>query len=302
MIKNSKKISVIIPAYNESAGIAAVLKELTENIDLEETEIIVIDDGSTDNTAEIVRGFPEVKLIGHAVNKGYGTAIKTGVKNANGEIVVWYDSDGQHRPEDLKKIVAEVVEKNLDYCIGVRGKDSCVDKTRIVGKFILRLFLRIFTRQPVSDFNSGLRAFKRSVLVKYLSFLPKRFGASTVTTMLMQEEDYIGAEVPITVRKRMGKSSVRQIRDGCQTIALILNIILLFHPMRVFGSLGTIMILTGVVYGGICAIMWNAGLPVFAAVMILFGVQLFCFGLLSHQISCMRKVRPENLDTYTIIN
>lgn len=302
MKKNNKKISIIIPAYNESAGIAATLEELIANIDMEETEIIVIDDGSTDNTAEIVHGYPEVRLIGHTVNKGYGTAIKTGVRNANGEIVVWYDSDGQHRPEDLKKVVDEVVDKDLDYCIGVRGKDSYVDKTRVFGKFILRVFLRVFTHQPISDFNSGLRAFKRSVLMQYLSFLPKRFGASTVTTLLMQEEDYIGTEVPIIVRKRMGKSSVRQIRDGFRTLALILNIILLFHPMRVFGGLGTIMILAGAVYGGVCAIMWNAGLPVFAAVMILFGVQLFCFGLLSHQISCMRKARLENSDMYTIIN
>lgn len=105
MKKNNKKISIIIPAYNESAGIAATLEELIANIDMEETEIIVIDDGSTDNTAEIVHGYPEVRLIGHTVNKGYGTAIKTGVRNANGEIVVWYDSDGQHRPEDLKKVV-----------------------------------------------------------------------------------------------------------------------------------------------------------------------------------------------------
>lgn len=302
MKRESKKVSVIIPAYNESAGIAETLKELITYMDMEETEIIVIDDGSTDNTAEIVHGFPEVKLIGHNLNKGYGTAIKTGVRNSKGEIVVWYDSDGQHRPEDLIKVVEEITEKNLDYCIGVRGKDSYVDRSRVFGKFILRIFLRIFTHQPVTDFNSGLRAFKRSVLLRYLSFLPKRFGASTVTTLLMQEEDYIGSEVPITVRKRVGKSSVHQVRDGFRTMGLIFNIILLFHPMRVFGSLGTVLILAGLLYGGACAIMWNAGLPVFAAVMILFGVQFFCFGLLSHQISCMRKARMENSDIYTIIN
>lgn len=302
MIRESKKFSIIIPAYNESAGIAETLKELIEYVNMEEAEIIVVDDGSTDNTADIVCGFPEVKLIGHNTNKGYGTAIKTGVRHSKGEIVVWYDSDGRHRPEDLKKIVDEMEKKNLDYCIGVRGKDSYVDKSRVLGMAVLRLFLRIFTWQPVGDFNSGLRGFKRFVLIKYLPFLPKRFGASTVTTMLMQEEDYIGLEVPITVRKRVGKSSVRQVRDGFRTIGLILNIILLFHPMRVFGSFGMIMILAGLLYGGIRAFMWNAGLPVLATVMILFGIQLLCFGLLSHQISCMRRAGNENSDVYTIMH
>lgn len=302
MIEKSKKVSIIIPAYNESAGIAATLKELITSVDLDETEIIVIDDGSLDNTAEIVSGFAEVRLIGHTRNQGYGTAIKTGVRNAKGEIVVWYDSDGQHRPEDLKKVVEEIEKKDLDYCIGVRGKESYVEKTRIFGKFVLRVLIQLFTHQKNGDFNSGLRGFKRSVLLKNLSFLPKGFGASTVTTLLMQEEGYIGGEVPITVRKRVGKSSVRQIRDGFRTIALVLSIILLFHPMRVFGNIGTIMILAGAFYGGIRALMWNGGLPVFAAVLILFGVQLFCFGLLSYQISCMRKMHIDNPELYTVVN
>lgn len=301
-MKQTKKLSVVIPAYNESAGIKDTLRELITYVDMQKTEIIVVDDGSTDNTADIVRGFKEVRLICHSVNKGYGTAIKTGTRAAAGEIVAWYDSDGQHRPEDLMRVVDEITEKDLDYCIGVRGKDSYVDRTRVVGKAVLRLFLRFVTFQKVSDFNSGLRAFKREVLLRYLSLLPKRFGASTVTTLLMQEEDYNGSEVPITVRKRIGKSSVKQIRDGFRTIMLIMNVILLFHPMRVLGTGGVVMILTGLLYGGICALKWHGGFPVFAAVLIIFGFQLFCFGLLSHQISRVRKEKFEDPGIYGRMN
>ena len=301
-MKQGKKLSVLIPAYNESAGIGSTLEELITYVDMEETEIIVVDDGSTDNTADIVRGFSEVRLIRHGVNKGYGTAIKTGTRAAVGEIIAWYDADGQHRPEDLKKVVDEIVTKNLDYCIGVRGKDSYVDKTRVLGKFILRLFLRIVTFKRVTDFNSGLRAFKREILLRYLSLLPKRFGASTVTTLLMQEEDYNGSEVPIVVRQRIGKSSVKQIKDGVRTIMLILNVILLFHPMRVLGSSGVVMILAGLIYGGVCALQWHGGFPVFAAVLIIFGFQLFCFGLLSHQISRVRKEKFEDPGIYAMMN
>lgn len=301
-MKDTKKVSVIIPAYNESAGIEGTLKELIENVNMDETEIIVVDDGSSDDTAEIVGKISQVKLICHKKNKGYGTAIKTGTRVAKGEVIVWYDADGQHRPEDLKKVVSEILEKNMDYCIGVRGEDSYVDKSRVFGKFILRVFLRIVTCQKVTDFNSGLRAFKRGILLRYLSFLPKRFGASTVTTLLMQEEDYNGSEVPITVRKRVGKSSVRQVRDGFRTIMLIMNVILLFHPMRVLGSCGAVLILAGAIYGVVCALKWNAGIPVLAAILIIFGFQLFCFGLLSHQISRIRKDKFEDPGIYEIMN
>lgn len=301
-MKQGKKLSVLIPAYNESAGIGRTLEELITYVDMEETEIIVVDDGSTDNTADIAREFPAVRLIRHGVNKGYGTAIKTATRAAVGEIVAWYDADGQHRPEDLKKVVDEIVQKNLDYCIGVRGKDSYVDKSRVFGKFILRLFLRIVTLKKATDFNSGLRAFKREVLLRYLSLLPKRFGASTVTTLLMQEEDYNGSEVPIVVRQRIGKSSVKQIKDGLRTIMLILNVILLFHPMRVLGSSGVVMVLAGLIYGGVCALQWHGGFPVFAAVLIIFGFQLFCFGLLSHQISRVRKEKFEDPGIYAMMN
>lgn len=301
-MKQGKKLSILIPAYNESTGIGRTLEELIAFVNMEETEIIVVDDGTLDNTADIVKGFPEVKLVQHEVNKGYGTAIKTGTRAAAGEIVAWYDADGQHRPEDLKKVVDEIINKDLDYCIGVRGKDSYVDKSRVLGKFILRMFLRVVTLKKVTDFNSGLRAFKREVLLRYLSLLPKRFGASTVTTLLMQEEDYNGSEVPILVRARIGKSSVKQLKDGLRTIMLILNVILLFHPMRVLGTSGAVVSLAGLIYGGICALKWHGGFPVFAAILIIFGFQLFCFGLLSHQISRVRKEKFEDPGIYAMMN
>ena len=295
------QIGIIMATYNGEQYMAWQIQSILDN-SYQNLVLYIWDDGSTDNTADIVRGFPEVRLIRHGVNKGYGTAIKTGTRAAVGEIIAWYDADGQHRPEDLKKVVDEIVTKNLDYCIGVRGKDSYVDKTRVLGKFILRLFLRIVTFKRVTDFNSGLRAFKREILLRYLSLLPKRFGASTVTTLLMQEEDYNGSEVPIVVRQRIGKSSVKQIKDGVRTIMLILNVILLFHPMRVLGSSGVVMILAGLIYGGVCALQWHGGFPVFAAVLIIFGFQLFCFGLLSHQISRVRKEKFEDPGIYAMMN
>lgn len=285
-----KKASIIIPAYNESTGIEKTLTELLEQLDLDSVEVLVIDDGSMDGTAEIVQHFPMVRLICHDRNRGYGSAIRTGVMNSEGEIIAWYDSDGQHRPVDLLKILDEMEKNNLDYCIGIRGEGSYVDHMRIFGKAVLRGILRLVGCPRIADFNSGLRAFKRPVLLRYLDLLPKRFGASTVTTLLMLEENYVGMEIPIIARERVGKSSVRQVRDGLRTIGLIIMIILMFHPLRVFGSIGIILIIAGILYGGIRALAWHAGLPVFAAVLIILGIQFCCFGLLSYQISCVRKI------------
>lgn len=284
--------SIIIPAYNEQAGIAATLSELLES-GLESTEIIVIDDGSSDSTAAEVEKFaPAVRLIRHRINKGYGSAIVTGARHANGQYILWYDADGQHRPEDLKCVAAILYERDLDYCVGVRTTpDSYEDPRRRFGKFILRRVVRIVAKQPIVDFNSGLRGFRRDVLLRYLHLLPRGFGASTMTTLLMIERDHLGEDIPITVRKRIGKSSVKQVRDGMRTLMIILRIFLLFKPMSFFGGIGMVLIVIGSLYGFTEAITQREGFPVFGALIIILGIQSLFFGLLNDQLSLLRRER-----------
>lgn len=289
-------VSVIIPAYNEETAIEKVLRELVDAIDkwnMGVVEIIVVNDGSSDNTAEIVSRFPEVRLINHRKNKGYGAAVKTGIRQADGEIIVWYDADGQHRPEDLYKLIVKMKEEDLDYCIGIRDSNSYEEKNRRFGKKVLKSILCFITKEELRDFNSGMRGFRKDIIVSYLSILPDTFGASTVTTLLMLERDYKGGEVSITVRKREGKSSVKQIRDGFRTIALIFQVIILFQPMRIFGKCGLAMCVVGMLYGILRAVQWSNGIPILASILIIFGFQLICFGILSDQISRIRKQEYE---------
>lgn len=284
------KVSVIIPAYNEEQGICRTLEELQGTLS-EEYEIIVVDDGSRDNTfAEIMKigGVPEVRCIQHRVNKGYGSAIKSGVEAARGDVVVWYDADGQHRPEDLIGCVNTLIENNYDYCIGVRDERSFCDKNRRLGKRILAHLANLMSKAPIDDVNSGLRAFKKSILNKYLSLLPKRFGASTVTTFLMQEIDCVGGSYPIVVRQRIGTSTVRPFKDGMRTLGLILWIVLQFRPIQVFGTSGCAFIILGCIYGIAEAIIEGEGIPVLAAILVIFGIQEFFFGIISAQISSTR--------------
>lgn len=286
------KVTVIIPAYNEAEGIGKTLIELAEYIP-DEYEIMVVDDGSKDHTYDIVSNidYSNIKCIRHGKNRGYGAAIKTGCRNASGDIVVWYDADGQHRPEDLMSVVRKIEADNLDYCIGVRTRESYCDRNRKLGKYVLSKIVNILAKEPVRDFNSGLRAFRKDILLKYLSLLPDRFGASTVTTFIMQEMRCVGDSVDILVRERIGTSTVKPIKDGIRTLKLIMNIIILFRPKEVFGTVGVLAIILGVVYGVISAVTDGLGIPVLAAVICIFGVQTFFFGIISSQISQLRLER-----------
>lgn len=291
MTPEAPTFSVIIPAYNEEAGIGATLSELM-TANLNETEIIVVDDGSKDRTAvEVARFVPDIRLIQHRTNRGYGSAIATGARHARGRYILWYDSDGQHQPADLLRLMNLLSEKQLEYCIGVRVTGSYEDPRRRFGKFILRIVVRMVVGQPVADFNSGLRGFQCDILLRYLHLLPPGFGASTMTTLLMYERNHVGEEIPITARERIGKSSVKQFRDGVRTLMIILRIFLLFRPMHFFGGIGLALIAVGSIYGFAEAISVRQGFPVFGALIIILGIQSLFFGLLNDQLSLLRRER-----------
>lgn len=286
-----ESLTILIPAYNESLSIGNVLTELLAQPELRGAEIIVINDGSTDETSQIVSQFPSVRLIEHITNRGYGTAIRTGARAAQRPYIVWFDADGQHRPQDLVTLAQELICKDLEYCIGVRSSESYQDPERVAGKWLLRLAVNFAVGKAVPDFNSGLRGFKREILLRYLPLLPKRFGASTLTTLLMIENEHIGETIPIVAQPRIGKSTVRQLRDGLQTLQIILHIMILFKPLQFFGWTGSTLIITGLVYGFYKALTQRLGFPVFGLLIILLGIQSFFFGLLCDQISALRRER-----------
>lgn len=287
-----KTFSIIIPAYNEEAGIAHTLDSLCQEEYFRDAEIIVINDGSTDQTRQVVSDFKQVKLIEHIFNRGYGSAICTGVRAASGDYIVWFDSDGQHQVADLIRICRKLVEEQLEYCIGVRDETSYQDPDRKLGKWLLKQAVNFSVGRSVPDFNSGLRGFRRDILHAYLHLLPKGFGASTLTTLLMVEGNHYGATLPITVVQRMmGKSTVRQFHDGMRTLQIILHIVILFKPLKFFGIMGLFFIFVGGLYGILKASINHLGVPISASLLIILGMESFFFGLLCDQISALRRER-----------
>jgi glycosyltransferase involved in cell wall biosynthesis len=289
-------ISIIIPAYNEEEGIGKVLDALSKEESLNAAEIIVVDDASTDKTSVVIGNYPNVLLLQHRINKGYGSAIVTGIKAATRDYVIWFDADGQHRVMDLLKVAKNMIENDFDYCIGVRTAESYQDPSRVWGKAILKFAVGVAAKRKISDYNSGLRGFKKKIISNYLPLFPRRFGASTFTSLLMVERNYIGGDVSIFVEQRLGKSSVKILYDGFRTLLIILRLVLLFAPLRFWSSLGVSLILFGGVYGIVKMILLaenRLGFPVFASLVVILGVQALFFGLLSDQISASRIERLE---------
>jgi glycosyltransferase involved in cell wall biosynthesis len=286
-------ISIIIPCYNEEDNIKNVITSILEDTFLKECEIIAIDDCSSDKTNEILNQFKSIKIIRHHHNFGYGQSIITGMKNSSKSNVVWMDGDGQHQVDDVVKLSKILINEDVDYVVGERDSKSFQVKSRILGKFILRILIKFCGIKFIKDFNSGLRGFKTKIIKKYYHLLVGGFGASTTTTMLMEMKNYNGKTCKINVLNRKGISSVNQFRDGFRTILLILRMLLLFKPMKFFLVIGVAFLMSGLTYGFWEVITVGTGFPVFGAVLVLSGIVTIMLGLITDQISQLRLEKFE---------
>ena len=288
-----ENLTIIIPCFNEEKSIKVtienLLKDITQN-NLEWT-IIIINDGSTDTTLEEIQKIrnDKVKILQHPYNKGYGASLKSGIRNAKTDLVAFYDADGQHQFTDLYRMYENV--QNLDMLIGERGKDSHNDWIRKPGKWVLSKVANYLTGRKIPDLNSGLRIMKRNVIFKLLHLFPDGFSFSTTSTIAFMNMGYNTAYYPIRVKKRIGKSTVKQLKHGSSTIMLILRLIVLFNPLKVFLPISGILFLGGIVYEVVWGIILISGLKVIAGalLLILSGILVFFFGLMTDQISSTRK-------------
>ena len=286
-----RDLTVCIPAYNEAGAIEATCRQLRANFP--EAQVLVVDDGSTDGTGDIARGVEGVDVITHVSNRGYGASIKTAVRHADRQAVAWYDSDGQHRPEDLIAVATPVLTGEKDAVVGARGEGSDVRVGRVPGKLLLKVVAQLIARQRIPDLNSGLRCFRKEVIDRYLHLLPDGFSASTTSTLLMIKRGYRLDYVPIVTDRRIGKSTVK-ISDGLATLHLMTRLMVLFDAFRFFTALSLVQILPGLIYGVILAIDKGLGFPTFAAMLVISGVLTFLIGLVCDQIAAMRQERFEH--------
>ncbi len=277
-------LSIVIPAFNEEAGIVATLRSLTSEAGT--AEIIVVDDCSTDGTAAAARAFAGVKILRHEFNCGQGAALKTGMRNASRKYVAWFDADNEHRVADLARLHDRIMRGRLVACIGQRTSGSA-SLVRGAGKALIRLIGWGLKIRSGSDLNCGLRIFRRKIILQYLTLIPNRFSASLVSTLIMLERRYPIAFEEVQTNERVGVSSVR-IRDGFEAILQLIRSVLLFAPMRFFLPAGIAMFVLGLAYSLVIESIVGRGLPVGGMFLMATGVQILILGLLADQFSQQR--------------
>lgn len=288
--EKSMKFSIIVPVFNEEQGLPEVLESLIKLFPLE--EIIVVDDGSTDKTNEIACRFNSVKVIRHDRNYGYGAALKTGINHASTEKLVFFDADGQHDAGNIKNFIGLL--KECDLAAGERLNDMSISGIRLPGKFILKILVNFLAKTKIKDINCGFRAVRKSIIKRYLFLLPDGFSFSTTTILLFLKRKYRVKFIPIQAKRRTGKSSVNQFRDGYNTLLLIIRLIALFDPLRIFMPAGFFFIVWGLVYGIYKIITVGFGLPAGALALLITGFIGFLLGIICDQISSLRLERLES--------
>jgi glycosyltransferase involved in cell wall biosynthesis len=285
--------SVIVPAFNEEEGLPAVLGELVRACP--DGEIIVVNDGSSDGTARVVQNFP-VLLISHPSNRGYGAALKTGILHAKHDFVVFFDADGQHDPAHIGPMVAAL--DRTDLVIGERETYTRRSPLHWLGRRALTRFVHFLTRLNLRDINCGLRAARRDLIRRYINLLPDGFSFSTTSTVVFAKFGHQLTFHPVAVRRRIGTSSVRLIRDGYSTLLLVIRLIALFEPLRVFLPPAFGLMMLGVAYG----LFKYLTLPVYTGLsggalsLFLTGVMIFLLGVVCDQIASLRLERYRDGD------
>jgi len=235
-------LSVVIPAYNEQNGICTIVERVLatapalQAVGVNTLELIVVDDGSADNTAQLVLGYPQVRLIRHAQNGGYGAALKTGFAAAGGEWIGFLDADGTYPPEYFPRLYQVVLEQEADIVIGSRmaGAASEMPLVRRVGNLLFAKLVSVISAQKITDSASGMRIFKGSLLPR-LYPLPDGLNLTPVMSTRALHERLTMIEEPIPYRERIGRSKLSVVRDGMRFAQSIVWTALYYNPVRPLG-------------------------------------------------------------------
>ena len=279
-----KKLSIVIPIFDEESIVRNVIEDVL--MIFPDNEIIAVDDGSTDKTPHILKAYSDkIEIITLNRNCGYGFALKKGIEKSSTEYVGFMDADGQHSAKDLKKLWERHNDEVL--VIGARSKDSFSYTFRRPGKYLLTKLAEYLTEQKIPDLNSGMRIIHKSTILKHSPALSDSFSFTTTTTVALLKDGYNVTFHPIKVTSRTGKSTVT-IKTGFETIILLLRLIMLFDPLKIFLPVSFINGIVFLIWATNEFIQYKA-LGSTTIILFLSTILIFILGLLADQICVIRK-------------
>ncbi len=297
-------VSIIIPAYQEELIIEKVLTSIKDVMQQNSInyEVIVVDDGSKDLTSEKAKQC-EAQVIRHAYNIGNGAAVKTGIRNAKGDVIVLMDGDGQHDPNDIPRMLAEIPDYGM--VVGWRTKESKTALYRDLANFLYNSLATYICGLKIFDLTSGFRVIRAPIAKQFVYLLPNTFSYPTTITLATIKAGHCIKYVPIKASKRVGKSKIKPLQDGIRFLVILSKITTLFSPMKVFGPVSFIFVFLGIFWYLYTYFLVGPKLPQASVILIISGVLFFLMGLISEQITHLRYDRGEiayNQNIDNIIN
>ena len=279
------EISVVIPAYNEAAVIGKVVSQIQAALEDRRFEVLVVDDGSDDDTA-LIAAEAGARVIRQPYNKGNGAAVKAGIRAAQGKVIVLIDGDGQHDAADIPRLVAPIVEQGYDMVVGARVRGSQAWHRQLANT-VYNYFASYLTGFGIKDLTSGFRAIRRKLAVQFCYLLPNTFSYPTTLTIAVIRAGYNLKYEPIHAARRVGKSKIKLLRDGLRFLVIMIKIATLFSPLKIFLPIGLAVFAPGFVYAIYKLIIgsrWT--IPIVISVSV--GTLIVMLGLIAEQITSLR--------------
>lgn len=286
MKKQNSSVSVVVPVFNEGKVIKRVLSGIKKALRKHRIrfEIIVVNDGSTDSSGKILEKEKRITALTHSRNRGYGAAIKTGVRAAKFENIIVIDGDGTYSPEDIALLVKNF--KDQEMVVGMRvSKESNELFLRKIMKSILTLLASYLVGEKIPDLNSGLRIFKKGRFIQFFHLLPSGFSLTSTITLAFLANNYSIKFIPIEYYPRIGKSKIKPIKDTFNFLSLILTTVVYFNPLRVFIPLGMFFFFFSFLVASYSFFFLPKFLDTTTVVLFVAGFQIFSIGILADLIS-----------------
>lgn len=284
-------LSIIIPAYNEEESLKVLMPELLSFVAQNELQLIIVNDGSKDGTLDVLKnyeGSERFSYFSHKVNRGYGGAIKTGVRNANTKYVITIDADGQHDLNDVLALQKSIVDSDADMIVGSRMAHKDASIYRGIGKSLIRWFAKLLLPIHIDDINSGMKIYNTEMAKRYIRLCPDHMAYSDIIAMVFISKRHLVLEQPINIKPRTAGVSTISTLTAIETVKEILNIVILFNPQRVFFPIAILSILAALVWGVPIALR-GRGVSTGAMLGFTTGLLFFFLGLIAEQLSQIRK-------------